>query len=239
MLPKELTTVTPLSKGLALAMFIFIPFITFILGVNSQKINTETSSPQDVTIKSLQKENAELQLDLQLASDNRGRFVDSKNETYTFETFGLASPLFNNKEIMINTYKYKTATVTSKKIVTESTDDSSAGVTVWESSNANYSAIFEDHTSDSLYATPIDSLMQQWKEIYKGPHDQWHWRYATDVKSNMLAIYLETRRSFGSQPGDILISIFYNNSIPTNNPLQINSMKEKLKQIADTIPYHI
>jgi hypothetical protein len=33
-LPKELTTVTPLSKGLALSMFIFIPFVAFIVGVN-------------------------------------------------------------------------------------------------------------------------------------------------------------------------------------------------------------
>lgn len=33
-LPKELTTITPLSKGLALSMFVFIPFIAFIVGVN-------------------------------------------------------------------------------------------------------------------------------------------------------------------------------------------------------------
>src|SRR3989344_7567875 len=35
-LPKELTTVTPLSKNIALIMFTLLPIIAFILGMNYQ-----------------------------------------------------------------------------------------------------------------------------------------------------------------------------------------------------------
>jgi hypothetical protein len=36
-LPKELTTVTPLSKFLAGALFVFLPIVAFIMGMNYQK----------------------------------------------------------------------------------------------------------------------------------------------------------------------------------------------------------
>lgn len=37
-LPKELTTVTPLSKTIALLLFISLPIVAFIFGINYQKI---------------------------------------------------------------------------------------------------------------------------------------------------------------------------------------------------------
>ena len=38
-LPKELTTVTPLSKGLALSLVVFLPFITCLLGAKYEQNN--------------------------------------------------------------------------------------------------------------------------------------------------------------------------------------------------------
>lgn len=37
-LPKELTTVTPLSKTIALILFILLPILSFFLGMNYQKV---------------------------------------------------------------------------------------------------------------------------------------------------------------------------------------------------------
>ena len=41
-IPKELTTVTPLSKAVALCMFIVLPIIAFILGMHYQTMLEES-----------------------------------------------------------------------------------------------------------------------------------------------------------------------------------------------------
>ncbi len=47
--PEWLVTVTPLSKYLAMALFVTLPFIGFILGMNYQKAISSVASPLDVT----------------------------------------------------------------------------------------------------------------------------------------------------------------------------------------------
>ena len=44
-LPKSWTTVTPLSKFLAMALFITMPFIGFYLGIQYQKMSTPAFPP--------------------------------------------------------------------------------------------------------------------------------------------------------------------------------------------------
>ncbi len=46
-LPKELTTVTPLSKTLALILFIVLPFIGFFVGVRYETMNNSLSTVPD------------------------------------------------------------------------------------------------------------------------------------------------------------------------------------------------
>lgn len=45
-LPKSVTTVTPLSKYLAMALFILFPFVGFYLGIQYQKLATPQYSPK-------------------------------------------------------------------------------------------------------------------------------------------------------------------------------------------------
>lgn len=50
-LPSELTTVTPLSKALALILFILLPVISFFSGMRYQEIKMQGSIAQTVTTK--------------------------------------------------------------------------------------------------------------------------------------------------------------------------------------------
>jgi hypothetical protein len=43
-IPKELTTVTPLSKAVALLLFVSLPIVTFVFGMNYQKLINNTGS---------------------------------------------------------------------------------------------------------------------------------------------------------------------------------------------------
>ena len=47
-LPKELTTVTPLSKSVALLMFISLPIITFFFGMSYQSAITNQNNIQSL-----------------------------------------------------------------------------------------------------------------------------------------------------------------------------------------------
>lgn len=48
-LPKELTTVTPLSKYFAMILFISLPFVGFLLGIKYQEtINLQTNQSEDI-----------------------------------------------------------------------------------------------------------------------------------------------------------------------------------------------
>jgi hypothetical protein len=49
-LPKELTTVTPLSKTLALILFIVLPFIGFFIGVRYESLQKQQSKMPDVSM---------------------------------------------------------------------------------------------------------------------------------------------------------------------------------------------
>lgn len=49
-LPKELVTVTPLSKMLALILFISLPILAFFFGMNYQKVSNEVSCTLEAKI---------------------------------------------------------------------------------------------------------------------------------------------------------------------------------------------
>ena len=52
-LPKELTTVTPFSKYLALSLFIILPMLTFFLGMRYQELASQTFFPPQMSITSI------------------------------------------------------------------------------------------------------------------------------------------------------------------------------------------
>lgn len=51
-LPRELTTVTPLSKAIALLFFVTLPILAFVFGMNYQSMleNNQTSSIENVEV---------------------------------------------------------------------------------------------------------------------------------------------------------------------------------------------
>lgn len=87
----------------------------------------------------LQIENEALQNQLTVEKDKLSRcvnneavIIDEKTEPYTFQDFGLYSPLFDNQDVLTLTYDYMGNTITQRQIAPAEHDIPDWSVSVWE-----------------------------------------------------------------------------------------------------------
>src|ERR1051326_7718935 len=105
-LSKTWIKVTPLSKKIAMILFIALPFAGFYIGTRFQK-NHDSQSIKNSSAKVEETD---------LSAGNPQIVGNSTKSSYKFEDFGLYSPLFTNKQVTTTTYKYKGGTILLKQI---------------------------------------------------------------------------------------------------------------------------
>lgn len=107
---------------------------TFLFWQQNQKLRVSLFYSGD-----LQKDNEALQNQLTVEKDQLSRcvnteavIIEKKTEPYTFQNFGLYSPLFENQDVLTLTYDYMGNSITQRQIAPAEHDILDWSVSVWE-----------------------------------------------------------------------------------------------------------
>lgn len=247
-LPQSLTKITTYSKFIALFLFILLPFAGFYVGTQYQlKKDTQVFTTQLTT---LQKENNQTEEDLMLAIEDRGKLLANKKASYSLSEFGISSPLFTNKEISINTYRYKKQTINEKTIIISQEKDpqTTLTATVWEfaslkstgADNDKPQVIFTGYENYMTRPTSIKDIMVNWKDFYKSKNNiNFYTNYGQLPKGNIISnLYFEFYQQYSPAGHPLFVRLSVDNLPIEQNALAVQNAKKLLMQLADTITPH-
>lgn len=131
-LPESFTKVTPFLKILSVFFFVLFPILGFYLGVQYQIFNTPKITPQPINNKY-----EAIEEELNYCLENKARIGQKKQETYSFNTFGIKSPLLENLSVDVVPFEYKRSIIENKIIYgKEEIDNHKWGISSWYLKNS-------------------------------------------------------------------------------------------------------
>lgn len=222
---------------LILSLMFFV--VGLFLGMSFQKVRDNrvlqaTKEDFENNIKNINEE-------FDLAIDDRGKFLSSVRAPYTNEWFGIYSPLFEGKEMVENVYKYKKSVITERTIELGIEGNQAFGISVWEfgGKNENTQVIFDGYENYALHANKISDVASERDGSYTSSEKmKFNWNYGYAPRLHLVAVYLESLSRHYKSGNSIFIRLYYNNLYaPDKNDASVLRGMEKLKEVADTIPY--
>jgi len=240
-LPKSFTTVTTLSKILALTLFVSLPFLGFFSGrkyqLNFQDkkvLNTQTNC---------QPQTKKLEEELEAAINNRLQLLATSEKIYKKGEFAIHSPLFEGKKTTTSSYKYKGENITHKAI---KIDDYSI-VEIWEYQGLsdlleifNKFAVPVGYENYTLRATPVEEIKKDWEESYKNQSgNEMFYDYLYAPKS-IGGVSLSSYHDRFSKPSLVRVLHHGIDGFPTSkNESSVLEAKLKLNEIVDALDFSL
>ena len=234
-LPRWLTTVTPLSKKIALLLFIVMPIAAFHYGRYYQKgfdIVMNAKEIEPYINLSNDKED-----EIQLLLHNKGKFVKSHDEISTPDRLGFYMPMLDGKAMHVSTFTYKRNVITEKAFVLDrdANGDNETTVDVWEfTSGRNNLAdtqsayvIFGAYGNYTMNPMLLKDIMSFWQESYTTSNGiKMYWSYGGGPKDSDGPVSLQFFMPYGLVIHPQLVSL-------TLKEAPTLKAKEELKKIAD------
>lgn len=244
-LPTYLTTVTPLSKAVALSLFIFFPIVAFILGLNFGYYGKqlEDTSNETGTVKLLKGQLLQQDQEMDDIINDRGTYIREYDTPYQDEEFGLYSPLFENKQNHVTVYKYKRTLITRREV---QVDPKTYAVT-WTyelipPNNTPGIVIFDAYENHGMYGIPIEGFKEQWdkEKSYISNNRTFYWNYGYAPKA-LTQVFLEGVLPNATNNKSVFFrlsrGVDYSEEDALKKQSNIDEAKTELQKIADQIPY--
>ncbi len=201
----------------------------------------------------LQAQLKELQKNYQLVFEDRAEFIEpnSPEETFSFQTFGINSPLFETKKVESQEYLYRGKTIIRKTIYLDSKSDSvySYGVSVWQFPDTKkdfdplYLSIFDGYENRGNPHRISDVIAEAAGKYVTKNNIQLHWSVDTsDLYSTKLinfnGISLYATDNSVILDGPIFYRVFASLHVEEENLHSVSKIATKeLMRIADTITF--
>lgn len=161
---------------------------------------------------------------------------------YSFETFGVYSPLLDGATVHTTTFYYKDTEIESK-YASFTYEESTASISVWSVKRGSYfDNDFPIFVGYENHGTPtfLSDLKESWKDIetYNNKAgDEYHFEYYTAPRQ-IYSVGLDHFSTFSSLGRAMLVSVSYN--VKGDMPLEstaasVIEAKSHAKSIADTI----
>ena len=250
-LPSWLTTVTPLSKAIALLLFILFPILFFFIGVRYGALGSIDTNEDPAYLKNQliqsQKKLADTQNEMDDIINNRGTITKEYDTTFKDSEFGLYSSLFEGKQVHVTVYKYKQTLITRRQL--QVNEDTYAITWTYESISPNNTlamAIFDAYENHGLQGIAIDEFQSQWnkEKPYISNNRTLYWNYGYSPRT-ISSLYLEGILSNVSNQKPIFFRLtqpvelqpYQDEFVDSSKGTKIAKAKEALIKIADQIPY--
>ncbi len=246
-LPKEITSITQLSKYLALVLFISLPIIGFFHGKKYQSIIDYNIIKDKDEIINL------LESDLKQSLHNRAEYKKSFTREYSPDLFNVYSPyphlykihsdLFNNKKVNIDQYRYRGSIVNRNEIILSEDNNLKTGIVIYQFRSdykTNFVTFESRITNKDIFVipTPIITLnLNNPDSQYKSSNNTYLWNYEYNKNKQITKVILQAIHTYIGHNGYRLINIYKETAtLSTNvNNSEIVTIKKELQSIADSI----
>jgi len=180
--------------------------------------------------------------ELNAVLNNQGQLLETIEKDFKKSDLSIYSPLLENKQLEISTYKYKTKNIVRKRIII----NDHSGIDFWEYTSGyntfdgpkNF-VIFSGYENYTNAATVVDDIKKTWQDTYKTKNGiDMYYQYEYTPKTIgviLLDSYFDYFPGYEySKPAFIQIWYSINGTALSKNDSFVLEAKKELNKIADS-----